>query len=90
MVNDTELMQSAIYRLLENGNADANPSAPLLSDMFTTQEIIDALNQRQQKFLLDTGMIGVRTFINATQGVSIYDLPVDSIMPRRLTWISRV
>ena len=84
MVNDTELINAGIYRLLENGNADANLT--LLTDMFSLQEIIDALNQRQQKFLLDTGMIGVRTTIAATQGISIYDLPPDSIMPRRLTW----
>src|SRR6266850_1029962 len=85
-VLDTELINSAIYRLLENGNADANLT--LLSDMFTMTEIIDALNQRQQKFLLDTGIIGTRTTIAATQGVSQYDLPVDNIMPRRLTWIT--
>ena len=85
-VLDTELINSAIYRLLENGNADANLT--LLSDMFTMTEIIDALNQRQQKFLLDTGIIGTRTTIAATQGISQYDLPVDNIMPRRLTWIT--
>src|SRR6267142_2538532 len=85
-VNDTELINSAIYRLLENGNADANLT--LLTDMWSLQEIIDALNQRQQKFLLDTGIIGARTTIAVTQGVSQYDLPVDNIMPRRLTWIT--
>lgn len=85
MVTDTELIKNAQYRLLENGNADANGTS-LMTDMYSIQEIIDALNQRQQKFLLDTGMIGVRTTIPATQGVSVYDLPADNIMPRRVTW----
>lgn len=82
---DTELLNNAIYRLLENGNADA--AGTLLTDMFTVPEIVDVLNQRQQKFLQDTGMVGVRTTIGANQGQSVYDLPADSIMPRRLTWI---
>jgi len=41
MVTDTELINSAIYRLLENGNADANLT--LLTDMWTMTEIIDAI-----------------------------------------------
>ena len=84
-VLDTELLNQAIYRLLENGNADANGT--VLTDMFTVAEIVDALNQRQQKFLQDTGMVGIRTTIPANQGQSVYDLPADSIMPRRLTWM---
>jgi hypothetical protein len=84
-VLDTELLNNAIYRLLENGNADA--AGTLLTDMFTVPQIVDALNQRQQKFLQDTGMVGIRTTITANQGQSVYDLPADSIMPRRLTWI---
>jgi len=42
MVTDTELIQNAQYRLLENGNADANGTT-LLTDMWTMTEIIDAI-----------------------------------------------
>jgi len=37
---------------------------------------------------MDTGIIGTRTTICVTQGISQYDLPADNIMPRRLTWIT--
>jgi len=86
-VTDVDLIKGAQYRLLENGNADAD-GVTLLTDMYTIEEMVDAIDQRQQKFLLDTGMIGARTTILATQGVTQYDLPEDNIMPRRVTWIT--
>lgn len=86
-VTDIGMIEQAQYRLLENGNADAD-GVNLLTDMYSIEEIINALNQRQQRWLLDTGMICTRTTILATQGVGQYDLPVDNIMPRRITWIT--
>jgi hypothetical protein len=84
-VTDTYVANDLIYRLLENGNADAAyPS--LLSDMFTTTEIIDSMNRVQQNFLLDTGMILTRTTLTPVVGQRTYALPADSIRPRRVTW----
>ena len=83
-VLDTYVINDTIYRTLENGNADANLT--LLTDMFSVQEIVDSMNRIQQAFLLETGAIITRTTIVGQVGKPKYDLPVDSIRPRRLTW----
>src|SRR5260221_1923830 len=84
-VLDTYIANDVIYRMLENGAADATfPS--LLSKMFGSTEIIDSMNRVQQAFMLDTGMIVTRTTITGQVGKNRYDLPLDSIRPRRLTW----
>ncbi len=83
-VTDTYLLNDVIYRVLENGNADAN--ATLLTSMFSIPEIIDSANRIQQAFMLETGAIITRTTIVGQVGKPKYDLPADSIRPRRLTW----
>lgn len=84
-VTDTDAIKDLTYRLLENGNADAT-GAGLLTAMFSLPEIIDSMNRVQQDFLLETGMIVTRTTIVPAVGQSKYDLPADSIRPRRVTW----
>src|SRR5215475_13660920 len=84
-VTDQYVANDVIYRLLENGAADA-AYPTLFSGMFTSQEIIDTLNRVQQEFLLETGLIITRPTITGAVGKSKYDLPTDSIRPRRLTW----
>lgn len=84
-VLDTEVANNVIYRVLENGNADAN-FPTLLTSMFSSTEIVDSMNRVQQKFLLDTGMHTVRTTFAGLAGQSQYALPTDSTRPRRLTW----
>lgn len=83
-VTDQYIANDAIYRLLENGDNDA--SMTLLTNMFSMQEIIDSMNRIQQQFLLETGLIVTRTTIPAAIGQAIYDLPTDSIRPRRIAW----
>lgn len=83
-VQDTYVINDVIYKLLENGNADA--AGTLLTSMFTMTEIIDSMNRVQQEFMLETGMIMTRTTIAGVVGTPRYALPVDSIRPRRLTW----
>ncbi|SRR6266568_2439873 len=84
-VADTYVADDVIYRCLENGNADAAfPS--LLTSMFGSQEILDSMNRVQQAFLLETGVIITRTTIVGQVGKPKYDLPNDSIRPRRVTW----
>src|SRR5215471_4521975 len=78
-------MNDVVYRVLENGAADA-AFPTLLTDMFTAQEIIDSMNRIQQAFLLETGAIVTRTTIAGVTGLDRYDTPVDSIRPRRVTW----
>lgn len=84
-VLNTEVANNVIYRVLENG--DANAAFPtLLTTMFTPTEILDSMNRVQQAFLLATGMIVTRTTIAANAGTPKYQMPADSIRPRRLTW----
>ena len=84
-VTDQYVLNDCIYRVLENGDADANGT--VLTDMFAVSEIIDSMNRVQQSFLLATGMIVTRTTIGPPNvGKPKYDLPVDSIRPRRVTW----
>ena len=84
-VLDSYIANDCVYRVLENGNADA-AFPTLLTSMFSSQEIIDSMNRVQQAFLLDTGMIVTRRTITGQVGKPRYDLPADSIRPRRLTW----
>lgn len=83
-VSDQYVMNDVIYRMLENGNADA--AGTLLTNMFTTQEIVDSMNRVQQAFLLETGAIVTQTTIVGITGQDKYALPTDSIRPRRVTW----
>src|SRR2546423_1292562 len=89
MVDDVYIGDDVIYRLLENGNADADITAPspLLTNMFSFQEIIDSMDRVQQGFLLETGLIVTRDTLVGQVGKPKYDLPEDSIRPRRVTWL---
>jgi hypothetical protein len=83
-VTDTELLNRIIYHLLENGNADANGT--LLTSMFTVQEIIAAMNTRQQRFLKDTAAILTRASEAVVPQTARYALPADWIYTRRITY----
>lgn len=83
-VTDQYVENNVIYRLLENGDADANLT--LMTDQFTLTEIIDSMNRVQQAFLLETGMIVTRTTIAGVVGTGQYNLPTGSIRPHRVTW----
>lgn len=88
-VTDQYVENDVIYRVLENGAADANGT--LATDMFAISDIIDAMNRIQQRFLLETGMIVTRAGpIVGTVGNTTYPLPADSIRPRRVTWTDSV
>lgn len=88
MINDTYVANDIIYRLLENGDADANIllGSPLLSNQFTIAEIIGCINRVQQQFSMETGLILTQATIPAAVGQATYDLPIDSIRPRRVSW----
>lgn len=87
-VTDQYIGNDIIYRTLENGNADANIAGPtpLITDMFSVTEILDSMNRIQQQFLLATGLVLTRATIPGAIGQPTYDLPVDNILARRVTW----
>lgn len=84
-VTDQSLIKEAQYSLLENGDADANGTS-MLTSMFTITQLIDALNQSQDRFLRDTGIVLAQSGFVASQGQGLYDLPTDCIAPRRVAW----
>src|SRR5436190_14021713 len=84
-VTDQYVANEVVYRVLENGANDA-AFPTLLTDMFAPQEILDSMNRVQQAFLLETGSVVTRTTIAGSVGTPRYDVPADSIRPRRLTW----
>lgn len=84
-VTDVDLMQTATYLLLENGNADATGTS-LLTTMFSLQMLIDTLDQKQQRFLLDTGCVTTRNTQATTPSVGDYALPGTTILIRRISW----
>lgn len=85
-VTDVALMKRLQYLLLEApNNADATGTSTL-TDMFTTQEWLDVLNQRQEKFIRDTACIFIRATQASTPGIARYALPPDWIHTRRLSW----
>lgn len=83
-VTDTYMLNDIIYRVLENGAADA--AGTLLTSMFSVQQIVDCMNRVQQDFLLQTGMVLTRTTIPGQVNVNQYPMPSNSIRPRRVTW----
>ena len=83
-VTDAQQLQSAEYRLLENGNADAD--GVFQTTMFTVSQFLDALGQRQQRFLKETGAIVTRVTEATTPQVPRYALPSDLVVVRRVTW----
>ena len=83
-VTDKELTNAAQYRLLENAGATAG--AAWFTSMFTTTQFLNALNQRQQMFLKDTGAIVTRATQGATPQQQRYPLPPDWIATVRLTF----
>lgn len=84
-VKDTELLNRMIYALLENGNADAS-TPTLITSMFSIQQLIDALNIAQERFMRDTGAVIARATEASTQGIARYSLPSDWIFTRRCAW----
>lgn len=83
---DVALLKRMQYLLLEGPNgADANGTT-VLTEMFTIQQMLDVLNQRQEKFIRDTACIFVRATQGSTPGIARYALPPDWIHTRRLSW----
>lgn len=86
-MTDTDMLNAMVYKVLENGNADANAvSQPLLTQMFTYDQMLAAINQRQWRFLKDTGCVVTRYVVNLPATTSRVTLPSDCIMVRRVTW----
>lgn len=86
-VTDQTLIKQITYQTLENGDADATGTT-LLTSMFSIDQIVAAMNQRQWKFLKDTGCVMTRESIAVTAGSPQYTLSNSYIDTRRLAFKS--
>jgi len=82
---DTDVIKQVTYLTLENGDSDATGTT-LQTTMFSISQILASLNQRQWRFLRDTGCIATRTTIAAPAGQQRYTLPADYVDTLRLTF----
>ncbi len=81
---DQQVLTQLQYVMIESPDGGATWG----SGMWTAAEIINYLNQRQNRFLKDTQLHFGLANIDATEGDNEYDLPDDWITTVRVVWIS--
>lgn len=81
---DQTVLTQMQYVMLETPNGGASWG----SEMWTAAEVINYLNQRQNRFLKDTQLQIGLALIPATEGTNKYDLPDDWITTVRVVWVS--
>ena len=85
-VKDTDLLVQSFYMLMENAGADpvSTTITTYNTSMFTPQQFINAVNDRQRRFLRDTGLVIKRVTQGLTSEIGRYDLPQDWMDTRRV------
>lgn len=81
---DQDLLTQIQYAMIE----DINGGATFSSGLWTPMEVINYLNQRQNRFLKDSQIHIGLSLQSTTEGINIYDLPDDWITTVRVIWIS--
>jgi hypothetical protein len=81
-ISDQELLNQMQYHLIESPNSGAS----IGSDLWTTTEWIQYLNDRQRLFLKETGIVVTYTTMSGVIGQQSYELPEGSCGLRRLAW----
>ena len=81
-ISDQELLNQMQYHLIET----PNNGATIGSDLWTTTEWIQYLNDRQRQFLKETGIIVTYRTDPGVIGQQRYELPEGSCGLRRLSW----
>ena len=84
-VTDLDLLKEMEYRLLENGDADAD-GIGLLTTLWTISELTDALNNTQRRFMKDTGIVLTISTIGGVPMQRRYTASDEVITIRRVTW----
>ena len=84
-IQDLDLLKEMEYRLLENGDADADGTG-LLTTLWTISELTDALNNTQRRFMKDTGIVLTISTIGGVPMQGRYTASDDVITIRRVTW----
>lgn len=73
---------SEIQRHMLEGTIDGG----VTWSIWTQAQVLGYLNERLQRFLLETGVIRTRGSIAGNSATEVYDLPSDLIELRRVTW----
>jgi len=83
-IADTVVLSDIQRSLLETVNSGASYS----SQQWTAAEVIGYLNNRQDQFLKDSGILLKRATVNTLPSVLRHALPSDWIMTQRIAWES--
>jgi hypothetical protein len=83
-ISDIQLLTQMQYTMIE----PVDGGLSWQSGLWTAQEVLNYLNQRQNRFLKDTQMQIGLAMIPAAAGTLQYDLPDDWITTVRVVWIS--
>lgn len=77
--------QDAILEL-QNALAEQPDSSVMESDLWTIDEVIDALNEKQRELLKLTGVVRTHETIDHTAGSTLQPLPQSTISVHGATW----
>lgn len=83
-MTDTQIIKSITYKLLENNGAATGAS--FVTQMYDIPQTLAALNQRQWRFLKDTGCIVTSYTTTLLAGSTVISVPADYIITRRVVW----
>jgi hypothetical protein len=81
-MTDQELLEEIQYHMLET----PNDGASWTSDMWNEDEVASYLNGRQQRFMVETGIIISRATLVTIPNTPRHALPQDWISTRRMVW----
>lgn len=84
-MTDTEILKDVTYRVLENGAADATGTS-LMTSMFSISQMLASMNQRQWRFLKESGCIVQFETIPAPASQQTYTMGNDYIATVRLSY----
>lgn len=81
-LTDQHVLAEIQYHLLE----PADDGATWPSGLWSVAELTAALNQRQIRFLQETGVVLSRSTVNTIPNTHTHDLPSDWLVTRRVAW----
>jgi hypothetical protein len=81
-MTDNQILNEIQYHLVESVDGGVAWS----SELWEADEVIGYLNDRQRRFLIDTGLILSQETLNTTPNVETHPLPADWMATRRVSW----
>lgn len=81
---DQDILQEIQYAVVE----PPNPVAAFPSGLWTLTEVLAYANDRQRRFLKDTGVVLTRSSITAIPNTQRHELPAGWIQGHRVVWLT--